>query len=501
MIDRNNISPLSRLTNRIEKFTERTFLDQKLNNWLGYTLCLLFACAIGYLMAEKTLIGLGVTGALLGLTIVLVCLLNTEAGLYINIFYAFFICHFNRMVLDNELQVGIFQDVLVYVTFLSFFVRKVNLKQSLNQFTRTSVVIMLLAVYGYMAIELFNPYAAFFVGWFPAFRKILSTLLILFISFNVFDSWAAIKRFISVLFVLCMVVAIYACIQQAHGFFEFEMDWLRMDPRRFRMAFVGGGIKKMSTMPDALSFSIIMATCSVFFIAIANGIKGARRKTILLGGAMLMLVAMSYAITRTANAMVVGGIALFVFLTLDKKVNRALAVLAIGIFLLMLYLPVYNPQLEQFRQTFKASNDPSYLVRENNRKSIQPYMYRHPIGAGLGTTGTEGLEYNPGHYLAGFPPDSGYLKKALEMGWLGFGMICILYFLILRTGVRGYFHSRDPKIRTLYAAATAACFAFYVGDFSQVAIGQITDVMVYYPLIALILKLKDFDQSTKTAIA
>jgi hypothetical protein len=53
----------------------------------------------------------------------------------------------------------------------------------------------------------------------------------------------------------------------------------------------------------------------------------------------------------------------------------------------------------------------------------------------------------------------------------------------------------------MYAAATAACFAFYVGDFSQVAIGQITDVMVYYPLIALILKLKEFDQPTKTAIA
>jgi putative inorganic carbon (HCO3(-)) transporter len=421
--------------------------------------------------------------------------LNTEAGLYVNIFYAFFICNFNRMIFDNDLQVGIFQDVLIYITFLSFFVRKVNLRKSINEFTKTRVVITLLIVYSFMAIELFNPYAAFFVGWFPAFRKILATLLILFISFNVFDSWSRVKRFVTVLFVCCMIVAIYACVQQIHGFFEFEMNWLRSDPRRFRMAFVLGGSKKMSTMPDALSFSIIMATCGIFFLAIASGIKNWRYQLILGAGAVLMLTVMGYSLTRTANAMVVAGIAMFILVTLDKKANRIMAILAVCLFFLLMYLPIYTPQLEQFRQTFQGSSDPSFMVRENNRKSIQPYIHHHPIGGGLGTTGTEGLEYNPGHYLAGFPPDSGYLKKALEMGWLGFSLICILYFFVMRTGIRGYFSCKDEKIRLMYAATTAACFAFYVGDFSQVAIGQITDVVVYYPFIALLLKLKDFDQS------
>ncbi len=159
----------------------------------------------------------------------------------------------------------------------------------------------------------------------------------------------------------------------------------------------------------------------------------------------------------------------------------------------LIYAPIQNAQVDQFRQTFEAKNDASFILREDNRKMVQPYIYRHPIGGGLGTTGGEGLEYNAGHPLAGFQPDSGYLKKALEMGWIGFGMICILYFLVLRNGIRGYFNSENKNIKFVFAGCTASLFSFYIGDFTQVAIGQITDIVVYYPFIAILLKLKNFD--------
>ena len=165
----------------------------------------------------------------------------------------------------------------------------------------------------------------------------------------------------------------------------------------------------------------------------------------------------------------------------------------------ILYGPYSNSHIGQFRLTFRGgTKDASFNVREINRKSIQPYIYSHPIGGGLSTTGGEGLTYNPGHPLAGFPPDSGYLKKALELGWIGFGLILFLYFLVLKTGIKGYFKCKNEEIRLIYAACTAACFSLYTGDFSQVAIGQITDVVIYYPIIAIILKLKNFDQTIKT---
>jgi putative inorganic carbon (HCO3(-)) transporter len=500
MIGKGNISASTRRNDGIEKFSQKTFLHQKLNNWPGYILFVLLASGMGYLMAHQVLIGMGVTGLILALAVAAVCILSAEAGLYINMAYSFFICYFNRLLFDDSLQVGVFSDLLIFVTFLGFFIRRVNLRQSINEFTKAPAVGALLLVYGIFAIELFNPSARFFVGWFPAFRKILGTLLILFISYNIFTTREKVRRFIIVLFALCVVVAIYGCIQEWHGFFPFEMNWLRADPKRFRMTFIGGGSRKMSTMNDAVSFAIIMCTCSVFFISLIQTQKKLARRLILIGGIILMLLGMSYAITRTSNAMLVAGLLLFLLLTFDRKITRRITLFAVLAFLALLYAPIDNPQIDTFRQTFQASNDDSYNVREINRHSVQPYIYRHPIGGGLGTTGGEGLQYNPGHELAGFPPDSGCLKKALEIGWVGYGLICIFYFLILRTGIRGYFNSEDPTTKLIYAACTATCFCFYVGDFSQVTIGQITDIVVYYPIIAIILRLKDL-APTKIATA
>lgn len=489
------INQKTSLTNRIMRFGKKTILHEKLNNWLGYTLVFSLAIFIGYLMAFKPILGLGFTGLSFGFAIVLVCILNAEAGLYINMIYSFLISHFNRLLFDDTLQVGVISDILVGATFLGFLVRNINLKNSFSQFTQTSVVALLLLVYSYTAIEVFNPNGSSLTGWFPAFRKILGTLLLLFISFNVLTNKERIIRFIRVLFFLCLTTAIYACIQQWHGFFQFELNWLQADEKRFRMTYVNGGARKMSFMPDALSLSIIMAICSVFFIGIASSLKKYSEKLIVYFGVLLMILAMSYSLTRTANVMFVGGLALFILITLDKKKTRIFAVLAVIFFILILYGPYNNSQIGQFRQTFKGgTKDASYKVREDNRKAIQPYIYSHPMGGGLSTTGGEGLIYNPGHRLAGFPPDSGYLKKALELGWIGLILFLFLYFTVLKTGIHGYFTSKNEEIKILYASSTATCFSLYIGDFSQVAIGQITDIVVYYPLIALLLRLKTINQ-------
>ena len=482
-----------KLTSRISRYLEKAFLEQKLNNWLGYLLFFLMAVALGYLMAQKTMLGMGVTGLVCGSAVILVCLFNTEAGLYINMVYSFFSYHFSRLFFNDALQVGVFSDILIVATLFSFFVKNVNLKQSINQFSKSSIVICLLLVYGYTAVELFNPNAHSFAGWFNAFRKILGTLLLLFISYNLFDSFKRIKRFITVLFVLCTITAIYGCIQQWHGLFGFEYDWATSDPHRFGLIFQDGDFRKFSIMPDPTAFAIIMASCSVFFIIIGSGAKETSTKIIIGIGVIFMLMGMSYSGTRTANAMVVGGLALYILLTINKRNTKILAVISTIVFLLLLYGPFNNPRVDRFRSTFIGSDD-SYSVRDRNRKRIQPYIYSHPIGGGLGTTGGAGETYNPGHYLAGFPPDSGYMTKALEMGWIGLAFFCTLDFIILRSGVRGYFACKSERTRLIYAACTSAILCFYVGELSQVAIGQITDIVVYYPFIAIILKLKNFDQ-------
>jgi cell division protein FtsW (lipid II flippase) len=139
-------------------------------------------------------------------------------------------------------------------------------------------------------------------------------------------------------------------------------------------------------------------------------------------------------------------------------------------------------------------------VRETNRKFIQPYIYRHPIGGGLGTTGAYGAAVNPGHELAGFPTDSGYLRKALEIGWVGLLLVILLYYAVIRAGIRGYFQCTNERARLIYAGATACMFSFYVAEFAQDSIGQITDMVVYYPMIAIILQLKKYEKEINNTI-
>jgi cell division protein FtsW (lipid II flippase) len=136
-------------------------------------------------------------------------------------------------------------------------------------------------------------------------------------------------------------------------------------------------------------------------------------------------------------------------------------------------------------------------VRILSRAFIQPYIRSHPIGGGLGTTGFAGARDHPGHYLANFQPDSSYVKRAAETGWIGLGIVCILYYLTLITGIKSFFRVKDEKIKIIYAACVASLFAFYVAEFAQVAIGGMSDVVVYYPILAMILRLKQYDHDAK----
>jgi putative inorganic carbon (hco3(-)) transporter len=60
--------------------------------------------------------------------------------------------------------------------------------------------------------------------------------------------------------------------------------------------------------------------------------------------------------------------------------------------------------VERLRSAFELKENASLNVRDVNRKLIQPYIYAHPIGGGLATSGKPGEAYNPDHRLAGFPP-------------------------------------------------------------------------------------------------
>ena len=477
----------------VGRFLYKTFIEQKLNNFFGYVLLFLFAVALGYLFAVRTNAGIGITGLVCCTAVVLACILDTLTGLYINVIYSFFAFAFSRFFFNDEFPVGVASDILIIATLFSFFVKRVGLKHTINEFIHTSVVIAILVLFFYLMIELFNPYAHSFDGWYQTFRKSLDALFLLFIAYKAFDSYENVRKFLTLMFIVCALSGLYGCIQQWHGLFDYERAWAMADDNRFGLIFIAGDFRKFSTMSDPTAYGIMMASCGIFYTIIAWNEKNRTIKTILIAGVILMFLGMAYSGTRTANAMAAAGLVMFMLLTINKKSTKIFTVVAALGYLVLMYAPFYsNATINRLRTTFNGTNDDSYKVREVNRAFIQPYIYSHPIGGGLCTTGAGGLRFNPSHYLAGFPPDSGYLKKALETGWIGLIIICVLYFVVLKNCIRGYFDADDPDIKILFAASCAFLFSFYIADFAQDAIGQITDTVIYYPLIAMTLRLKDF---------
>lgn len=453
-------------------------------------LLLFLAVAIGFLTAYNYKFGVGFAGAVLVACITFLCMINAEAGLYVNLAYSFLISYLDRLLFTGEFTEGVGSDFFVAATFFGLIIKRVPLGKTFNELLKSPIFILLFLVYLYTALEFFNPNAGTFNGWVPAIRKVVANFMIVIIAFHAFTSRESILRFIKVLFVFCLIAGIYGCIQEWHDFFDFEMDWLRAENQRYAMTYVNGGARRISTFPDALSFAILMAVCGAFFTGIGVLYKKPAVKIVLAIGVVFMLMGMSFALTRTSNVMFIGGMSFFFLLTFDKPISKFAAVSGILLFLLILFGPFYNSHVGQFRHTFLGgTKDASYLVREVNRKKIQPYIYQHPFGGGMNTSGDEGKLYSPGHRLAGFPPDSGMLKKALEMGWIGFTMVVLMYFFVLKAGIKGYFEATSEGNKIIYASTTAGIFALYLGDFSQVAIGQITDVMVYYPFLIILIKL------------
>lgn len=479
---------------RVTGMLEKLFLERKLKGWTGVVLVVFIAVAMGSLLAKNWILGLSVFGLITGLAVVIACLLSTETGFYFIMVYCFTIYQVGRLLSTDGLPVGVITDVLTVAMLFSFFIKGDSLKKSINQFVHSPIVGLMILNFLYGSLELFNPEGHSFEAWVQAIRRSVETFVFLFAVYQLLQNKDIIRRFIRVLFILCSLAAFYGCIQQWHGLFDYERTWAMADEIRFGLLFINGEFRKFSTFNDPTAFGTTMAACSVFFTILALNQRELRIKRILLAGVGLMLLGMAYSGTRTANVMIVAGFGLYALLTINKKGTRTFAIIATLLFMGILYAPIYgNNTLDRFRSSFMGSEDESYKVRVLSRNFIRPYMLSHPFGGGLGTTGNLGLKLNPGHFLAGFQTDSGYVQLALEIGWIGLIIVCLLFFFVLKAGVRGYFHSFDEEMKSVYAAGVCALFCYYVGMFAQNTLGNLTDMAFYYPVLAIFIRFKYYD--------
>ena len=231
----------------------------------------------------------------------------------------------------------------------------------------------------YSFLEMFNPNtmgasASNLLG----VRKFLEYILILFMAYTIFDSYERIRRYVFGLLIMATICAIYGCIQQWHGLFNWELDAIMADPHAYALLFAGGNFRKFSTMSDPAAFGIIMAACSVFFMILSVYEKNVRIRLTFIACTVLMILGMTYSGTRTAYATALAGIVFFILFNIDKPAIRKFGAFMVFVFLVLQFGPFSGvSSIRRFRSTFAGEKDESYKVRVLSR-TFHSTLYPQP---------------------------------------------------------------------------------------------------------------------------
>lgn len=351
----------------------------------------------------------------------------------------------------------------------------------------------------YNLIEVVNPTAESRMAWLYTVRTTASVTLMYFVFMLHIRSVAYVRILLKLWLFLAFCGAAYGFKQEFIGFSASEQAWLNSDPLIRDLLFIGGRWRKYSFFSDPVSFSYNMVMASLLCVGLLSAAKQLWKKVTLLFLIGVFLAAMLFSGTRGAYVLIPAGLAMYTVLNLKRNIIIVSAILGV-LFIGLIFVPTSNPTLYRFQTAFQPSTDDSFNVRSMNQKRIQPFIQTHPLGGGLGATGVWGQRFAPYSFLANFPPDSGYVRVAVEMGWLGLLFFCVLMYTILKTGIKNYFRIKNPELKSYCLAMVLVVFAMNVGNYPQEALVQYPNNVLFFLAVALINSTYRLDEEEQVAL-
>lgn len=477
------------LKQKIYTWLKEEFVVSKLDTPFGYaflglsTLMLAFLC--GYFGMTAAIL---VSAAVIGVPMVIASMLNLRFGVILITIIAYVVLGVKRYA--EAVPLGLAMDILSVIMLMGLLIKQS--KERDWSFMRSPVSTLVIMWMFYSVAMLANPEAPSRIAWAYVIRSMAGLMVMYFIMLYAIDSFRFIKQLTNTLIGLLLAAALYGIKQKFLGFSAYEYNWVVSDPLRYDLYFIWGQMRIFSFMSDPSIFGILMACGAMFTFTLALGKNKKRRKIFLFGATLAMLMSMAFAGTRTAYVVVPAALCFLVLLTFNRRIILAGAIFA---FLGLGYIASnpYSPIAQRITSAFSPGDDESYSVREENQRFIQPYIQTHPFGSGLGSTGVWGQRFSPHTWQAKFPPDSGYVMIGVEMGWMGLLLYCAMLFVGFRQGVIGYFRSRNHQIRTYYQAYLVLLIGMTLANFAQLVFMQTPGNLTFYIILAMLVKLKDFD--------
>lgn len=437
---------------------------------------------------KKSLVLLGV---IIGLLLLFISITNYRLGFTIAVASSFSVFIVSRFFMDS-FPIGWIVESFVYASFLGLLANCLIHGKSLIEPLYHPISIVFLIYLLFLLWQAFNPSMYSIVGWVHFFRRQLMIFLVYILVVHYIQKEADIKRLIKIWLFFTVLSAIYAITSQLIGLPDFEDQWVLASKNRENLYYLVDGFKrKYSLYSDPAAFGMDMAATVLLLVILFFYTENKTYKYLIIGLSVVCLLGAIYSGTRTAYLMILVGVLLFLLMRGINRTTLFVGGISFVGLIGVLKIPIYNNLfINRIRSAFYLSQDASLKVRNINRARIQPYIHEHPIGGGTYTSGGQGLEYNPDHILAGFPPDSGYLRAALETGWIGLALLLFFHFIILKSGIYSYFEQSGKWMKGIVIASTACLFSYVIANYGQEAFGQIPSCFFICICIGIIVKSK-----------
>jgi putative inorganic carbon (HCO3(-)) transporter len=455
----------------------RTVLVEKLYNRVGITFFILLAAVLGFGIAKfGATFGVLFIVTAVALPAVYAIVVYPKFGIIVVLIMAYLLFLLMRIGVSGP--IGVIMDVMQALLMLGVLIAQ---KREHNwEILKGPISTMIVIWIVYNLLEIANPSAESRVAWLYTIRSLAIVMLSYFVFLYNIRSVKFIRLIFKIWLAMSLFAALYAVKQEYIGFSDAEEAYLHSDPGIASLLLIDGHWRKFSIFSDPVSFAYNMSMSAIFCISLISGNLKLWKKIILGSLTVLFLVSMLYSGTRGANVLVPAAVFLFAILKYNRKV-LIFAGIAFAFLVILINVPTGDPNLSRFQTAFRPNQDASYKLRKFNQKRIQPYILSHPIGFGLGSTGTWGKRFGNNSYVAQFQPDSGYVRVSVELGWVGLLIFCMLMFTVLKTGINNYYQIKDPELKTYCLAILLIIFAYNIANFPQEALVQFPS-NVYFSL-------------------
>ncbi len=466
----------------LKAFLTKSIWEEKLLNPFGVSLLVLLAVGGGLLVGLYGMFyGVLLIATLVGIPAVYLTVSYPKLGIVILLVVAYALFFIIRFGID--FAVGTIMDGLEWLLILATVLAR-RRKPGQPLFNNAIAVTILVWVL-YTVLEVLNPWAASQMAWLYTVRTVGAVTLMYFVFVANIDTLQYLRGLIWLWIGLAVVGALYGFKQEIFGYSPREFQEILADPTSIELLFIDGHWRKYSIFSDPVGFAYNM----VMAVLICMCLLKVKKKILPRLGLLLIMgvcvAAMLFSGTRGGYVLIPAGFGLFFVLRFNRTLLGLAIVGAVALFVLVM-VPTGNPTLYRFQTAFKPTDDASFNLRTINQKRIQPYIQSHPVGGGLGATGVWGTRFAPDSYLANFPPDSGYVRVAVEMGWIGLFLFCCLIFVILKTGIDHFFLIRNEELKAYCLAMTLVVFVLGVGSYPQEAIVQFPSNVLFYLAAAII---------------